>query len=176
MRVALLWMLVLGACSASTSEPQEQPIPSQNEVIVYDSALYYLSKIDSATATEQDLERARPYFIAASDSIGADPKRLMQAGLVLMNGTRDQLFGVNYLILLTSKFPEHRFTPEALMQLALYFENTLGDKERAKTFLETLVKRYPQHELVPSALSLLELSSGGKEKELETVKNWINKN
>lgn len=180
MRLALLWMVVMGACSAAPSEPVAQESESQqapqSEVVALDSAQWYLNKIDSAVATEGDLERARPFLIAASDYIGSDPKRLMQAGLVLMSGSKDQLYGVNYLILLTSKFPEHRFAPEALMQLALYFENTLADTERSTAFLEALIKRHPQHELVPNALALLELNSGGKDKELETVKNWLNKN
>lgn len=176
MRIALLWMLVLGACSASTTETTEQQIDPHSDIVAADSAQFYLAKIDSATATETDLARARAHFIQASNFIGAEPKRLMQAGLVLMSGNENQLYGVNYLILLTSKFPDHRFAPEALMQLALYFENRLGDKAKSTLFLEMLIKRYPQHELVPNAQALLELNQGGKEKELETVKNWLNKN
>lgn len=181
MRLAVLSLVLLGACSANSSEVVTTAINSSisaehkaEDTASVDSAAYYLSKIDSATATDTDLQRARPYFVEASTFIGQDAARLMKAGLVLISGDNDQLYGVNYLILLTSKFPDHPYAPEALMQLALYFENSLSDKQRSASFLRTLVDRYPNHSLVPSANALLDLNGGGEKEELETVKNWLN--
>lgn len=181
MRLAVLFLVLLGACSANESEIVPGGMEPKNvadqlavAATAEDSAAFYLSKIDSATATEADLQRARPYFIEASTFIRQDAARLMKAGLVLMSGEQDQLYGVNYLILLTKKFPEHPYAPEALMQLALYFENSLNDKARSSAFLRTLVDRYPNHGLVPNANALLALNGGGEKEELETVKNWLN--
>ena len=68
-----------------------------------DSTLYFLDKIDNATATLEELDRARPYFIKSDSLIKTEAKYLMQAGLVLMSGDNGPLYGLNYLIFLTKK-------------------------------------------------------------------------
>ncbi len=168
MRIALLALLGLISCAAPESDIQGQ----QATVAVSDSALYYFGRIDSGIATSKELEFAKKHFISQDSLVLSDPKRLMQAGLVLMSGGEDYLYGVNYLITLTKKYPEHTFAPEAMMQLALFFENRFNDKERSRNYLRALMDRYPKHELAIQAEALLLLSS---DEELNTIQNWLNK-
>ena len=168
MRIVLLLLLGLISCTAPESDVQGQQVT----VAVSDSALYYFDRIDSGVATSEELEFAKKHFIAEDSLVLSDPKRLMQAGLVLMSGGEDYLYGINYLITLTKKYPEHAFAPEALMQLALFFENRFNDKERSRNYLRALMDRYPKHELATQAEALLLLSS---DEELNTIQNWLNK-
>ena len=182
---ALVLLISCGGPSASNSSTEPTPEapsrvqPATNPAMdgvkneARDSALFYLAKIDSATASPRDLQRAMPHLIAADSLVKSSPKYLMQSGLVLLSGEREALYGVNYLIALTRKYPEHAYAPEALMQLALFFDNRLGDTEKANTFLSSLINRYPKHELVPQAKQLLELNSQSATGELETVKSWL---
>ena len=102
----------------------------------------------------------------------SDAKRLMQAGLVLIAGSENYLYGVNYLIKLTKKYPGHPFAPEALMQLALFFENRFGDLERSQIYLRAIIDRYPEHKLAVQAETLLKLSG---DEQYNTIQNWLNK-
>ena len=168
MRIGLLALLGLISCAAPESDIQGQ----QATVAVSDSALYYFARIDSGVATSEELEFAKNHFITEDSLVLSDPKRLMQAGLVLMSGGENYLYGVNYLITLTKKYPDHPFAPEAMMQLALFFENRFDDRDRSRNYLRTLMDRYPQHELAAQAEALLLLSS---KEELNTIQNWLNK-
>lgn len=168
MRIALFAFLSILSCSAPEAEVQSASF----EVAVADSALYYFDRIDSGVATSEELEMAKKHFISEDSLVLSDPKRLMQAGLVLMSGGEDYLYGVNYLITLTKKYPRHVYAPEALMQLALFFENRFNDKQRSRTYLRALMDRYPKHELAEQAEALLLLSS---DEELNTIQNWLNK-
>jgi hypothetical protein len=168
MRIALFAFLSILSCSAPEAEVQSASV----EVAVADSALYYFERIDSGVASSEELELAKKHFISEDSLVLSDPKRLMQAGLVLMSGGEDYLYGVNYLITLTKKYPQHSYAPEALMQLALFFENRFNDKERSRNYLRSLMDRYPKHELAEQAEALLLLSS---DEELNTIQNWLNK-
>lgn len=168
MRIALLALLGMISCAA----PATEDFRSQSVVAVNDSASYYFNRIDSGLATSEELVLAKKYFISEDSLVVSDPKRLMQAGLVLMSGNEDYLYGVNYLIILTKKFPQHNFAPEALMQLALFFENRFGDQERSNNYLYALTKRYPNHSLTEQAKSLLAINA---DEELNTIQNWLNK-
>lgn len=174
MKWIFLLSLFIMSCVHGESKEVEVVSIKVTDRLGLDSTLYFLDKIDNATATLEELDRARPYFIKSDSLIKTEAKYLMQAGLVLMSGDNGPLYGLNYLIFLTKKFPMHDFAPEALMQLALYFDTTLGDKERSTDFLKSLIDRYPKHELVPSAKSLLELNLSSKQQELETVRTWLN--
>jgi len=168
MRIALLALLGFISCATPESDVQGQQVT----VAVSDSALYYFGRIDSGLATSEELDLAKKYFLYQDSLVVSDPKRLMQAGLVLMSGSEDYLYGVNYLIILTKKFPQHHFAPEALMQLALFFENRFGDQERSNNYLYALIKRYPNHTLTEQAKSLLSINA---DEELNTIQNWLNK-
>lgn len=181
MRMTLFTFVLLLSCSGST-EPMDKEqsgsaSPGHEQSLgrgyATDSALYYLMKIDSATATSEELARAMKHLIAADSLVKSSPKYLMQSGLVLLSGEREALYGVNYLIALTRKYPEHAFAPEALMQLALFFDNRLGDSDKANAFLSTLINRYPNHKLVPQAQQIMELNSQSASGELETVQTWL---
>jgi len=174
MRCIFLLSLFIMSCANGESKEVEVVSIKAMDSLGPDSTLYFLDKIDNGTATLEELDRARPYFIQNDSLIKTEAKYLMQAGLVLMSGDNGPLYGLNYLIFLTKKFPMHKFAPEALMQLALYFDTTLGDKERSTDFLKSLIDRYPKHELLPSAKSLLELNQSGEQQELETVRTWLN--
>jgi hypothetical protein len=167
MRIALLALFGLISCAS----PGSEDLGSQSFVSIQDSASYYFSRIDSGLVTSVELELAKKYFISQDSLVVSDPKRLMQAGLVLMSGGKDYLYGVNYLIILTKKYPKHRFAPEALMQLALFFENRFGDQERSNNYLYALINRYPNHALTEQAKSLLSINAD----ELNTIQNWLNK-
>lgn len=168
MRIVLLAFVGILSCSA----PEAEDYTAEVTVSVADSALYYFQRIDSGVATSEELESAKKYFISEDSLVVSDPKRLMQAGLVLMSGGEDYLYGVNYLITLTKKYPQHSFAPEALMQLALFFENRFNDKEHSRNYLRSLMDRYPKHELSEQAEALLLL---GSDEELNTIQNWLNK-
>ncbi len=85
-----------------------------------------------------------------------------------------RLYGVNYLILLTNKFPQDHYAPEALLQLALFFDSELGGSERAVEFLRVLLKRYPEHAMAKDAQALLDLMSVSETGEIQTVRDWLN--
>lgn len=174
MRWIFLWSLFIVSCANGETKEVDVVSIEITDKLGQDSTLYFLDKIDNGKATLEELDRARPYFIQSDSLIKTEAKYLMQAGLVLMSGDNGPLYGLNYLIFLTKKFPMHKFAPEALMQLALYFDTTLGDKEQSTAFLKSLMDRYPKHELVPSAKSLLELNQSSEQQELETVKTWLN--
>ncbi|HCP41371.1 MAG TPA: hypothetical protein DIT65_06210 [Cryomorphaceae bacterium] len=168
MKITLFVFLGLISCAAPVSEIRE----TQEAVAVSDSASYYFELIDRGIATSGELEFATKHFIAEDSLVLSNPKLLMQAGLVIMSDGTDYLYGVNYLITLTKKYPEHQFAPEALMQLALFFENRFNDKEHSRNYLRALLDRYPQHKLAEQAEALLLL---GSEEELKTIQNWLNK-
>ena len=168
MRIVLFAFVGFLSCSS----PQAKEQTASVEVPVSDSALYYFERIDSGVATSEELELAKKHFISEDSLVLSDPRRLMQAGLVLMSGGEDYLYGVNYLITLTKKYPQHAYAPEALMQLALFFENRFNDKQRSRNYLRALMDRYPKHELAEQAEALLLLSS---DEELNTIQNWLNK-
>ena len=168
MRIVIAALLFLHACSA----PDQESDNDTSLILTGDSAIFFFTKIDSGIATSEELRRARNYFIKEDSLVVSDAKRLMQAGLVLMSGEDNYLYGVNYLIKLTKKYPLHPFAPEALMQLALFFENRFGDLERSETYLLEIIDRYPEHELAPQAQALLQLSD---DEELNTIQNWLNK-
>lgn len=168
MKLAFCVLVALAACSSPVESTTEEVTVDQT----VDSAAFYFELIDQGNASSEDLDKARKHFIAEDSLIVSDPKKLMQAGLVLMSGERDFLYGVNYLITLTKKYPTHDYAPEALMQLALFFENRLSDQEQSSLYLKSLIDRYPNHELAAQAKSLIALGSGN---ELNTIQNWLNK-
>lgn len=168
MRIAVAIFLGMFACSAPLDEHNDDVIASESK----DSALYFFNRIDSGIATFDELEAARKYFIEEDSLVVSDAKRLMQAGLVLIAGSENYLYGVNYLIKLTKKYPSHPFAPEALMQLALFFENRFGDLERSQLYLRAIIDRYPEHKLAVQAETLLKLSG---EEQFNTIQNWLNK-
>ena len=159
-----------------------QPSPAQQNIEAHttaastiDSALFYLDLVERNVLSPAGYTRAASHFVAQDSLIKSDAAHLMKAGLTCMNqeGTY-RLYGVNYLILLTNKFPQDRYAPEALLQLALFFDGALGDGERAVEYLRVLLKRYPEHTLATDAKALLDLISVSETGEIQTVRDWLN--
>lgn len=170
--IAALLMVVV---SCQSSPAQETSEPTASAVTTSDSALYYLEVVERNVLTPAGYTRAAAHFVAQDSLIKTDASYLMKAGLTCMNQEgKYRLYGVNYLILLTNKFPQDRYAPEALLQLALFFDSELGGSERAVEFLRVLLKRYPEHALAPDAKALLELISVSETGEIQTVRDWLN--
>jgi hypothetical protein len=170
--MTLMIGLMLVGCMAN-SNPELKVGSSE---IKQDSAVYYFEKIDSATATELDLKRASSHFISEDSLVKTRPDYLMKAGLVLLAEDTYRSYGLNYLILLTNKFPEHPYAPEALMQLGLFFENVWNDSERSMNYLRALIDRYPNHPLSKDAMDLLNFISVSESGEIEMVNDWLKNN
>ena len=168
-----LFLLVVVSCQSS---PAQQKIEVRTTAgPASDSALFYLGVVERNVLTPAGYTRAAAHFVAQDSLIKTDAGYLMKAGLTCMNQEGAyRLYGVNYLILLTNKFPKDRYAPEALLQLALFFDSELGGSERAVEFLRVLLKRYPEHALAPDAKALLELISVSETGELQTVRDWLN--
>lgn len=170
--IAALLMVVV---SCQSSPAQETSEPTTSAVTSSDSALYYLEVVERNVLTPAGYTRAAAHFVAQDSLIKTDASYLMKAGLTCMNQEgKYRLYGVNYLILLTNKFPQDRYAPEALLQLALFFDSELGGSERAVEFLRVLLKRYPEHALAQDAKALLELISVSETGEIQTVRDWLN--
>lgn len=171
-RLALFFLVAITGCQSAPVEAVAQPaheVPTQ-----VDSMRYFLNAIDSATLKGEELVLAAGYFAKNDSAVKSSAPGLMKAGLVCMNEGRTRLVGVNYLIALTRIYPSHEYAPEALMQLGLFFQNEIQDSQRSAQYLRTLVERYPTHPLASDAQQLLLLMGG--DDELETVRNWLNKN
>lgn len=168
-----LFLLVVVSCQSS---PVQQNIKAGTTAIpTSDSALYYLEIVERNVLTPAGYTRAAAHFVAQDSLIKTDSGYLMKAGLTCMNQEGAyRLYGVNYLILLTNKFPQDRYAPEALLQLALFFDGALGDGDRAVEYLRVLTKRYPEHTLATDAQALLDLISVSETGEIQTVRDWLN--
>ena len=168
-----LFLLVVVSCQSS---PVQQNIKADTTAIpTSDSALYYLEIVERNVLTPAGYSRAAAHFVAQDSLIKTDAGYLMKAGLTCMNQEgANRLYGVNYLILLTNKFPQDRYAPEALLQLALFFDGALGDGDRAVEYLRVLIKRYPEHTLATDAQALLDLISVSETGEIQTVRDWLN--
>lgn len=171
--VIAVFMMVVVSCQSS---PAQQNIKEYTTAVpTSDSALFYLELVERNALTPAGYTRAAAHFVAQDSLIKTDAAYLMKAGLTCMNQEGAyRLYGVNYLILLSNKFPEDRYTPEALLQLALFFDGALGDGERAVAFLRILLKRYPEHILATDAQALLDLISVSETGEIQTVRDWLN--
>ncbi len=167
----------LGSCGAPESQgaaPVEVNA-SAAEVRQYnDSALYYLQKIDSATLPVERFHRAAAAMIAADSLVKSDPEHLMKAGLLCLGDDEFRFYGVNYLVLLSNKYPAHPYGAHALMQLSLFYDNALNDGEKSAAYLRTLVERYPNSALAADARLLLQEVGTTGESERETVQQWLN--
>ncbi len=167
--------LLIVAVSCQSSPAQETTKATESTVSTSDSALFYLEVVEHNVLTSAGYTRAAAHFVAQDSLIKTDASYLMKAGLTCMNQEgKYRLYGVNYLILLTNKFPQDRYAPEALLQLALFFDSELGGSERAVEWLRVLLKRYPDHALASDAQSLLELMSVSENGEIQTVRDWLN--
>ncbi|MDA0740693.1 MAG: tetratricopeptide repeat protein [Bacteroidetes bacterium] len=170
--IAVLLMVVV-SCQPSPEQGTSEATTSA--VTTSDSALYYLEVVERNVLTPAGYTRAAAHFVAQDSLIKTDASYLMKAGLTCMNQEgKYRLYGVNYLILLTNKFPQDRYAPEALLQLALFFDSELGESERAVEFLRVLLKRYPEHALATDAQALLDLISVSETGEIQTVRDWLN--
>ena len=170
--IAALLMVVV---SCQSFPAQETTKATESTVVTSDSALFYLEVVERNVLTPAGYTRAAAHFVAQDSLIKTDASYLMKAGLTCMNQVgKYRLYGVNYLILLTNKFPQDRYAPEALLQLALFFDGELGGSERAVEFLRVLLKRYPEHVLASDAQALLDLISISETGEIQTVRDWLN--
>jgi hypothetical protein len=171
----MLWLpVVVMSCQ---SPAVQADLVEETSQMSPDSALYYLDLVDKSVLEANQYTLAAGHFVAHDSLIKTQPEYLMKAGLTCMNQEGEfRLHGVNYLILLTNKFPQHEYAPQALLQLALFFDNVLNDSDRASEFLRALVARYPEHEQVADAKALLNLISVSESGEIEEVRNWLNKN
>jgi len=172
-RVYLLAVLALWSCQGAAESPL--PIENQEQVVSMDSALHYLNLVDKSILSPKGYTRAAMHFVAQDSLIKTKAEYLMKAGLTCMNQEGEyRLYGVNYLILLSNKFPQDEYAPQALLQLALFFDNVLGDSERAMEYLRALKQRYPDSELRKDAEDLLNLMSVSETGEIEQVRQWLN--
>ena len=168
-----VFLMVVVSCQSSPMQQNINEHPAA--VATSDSALFYLELVERNVLTPAGYTRAAAHFVAQDSLIKTDAVYLMKAGLTCMNQEGAyKLYGVNYLILLSNKFPQDRYAPEALLQLALFFDGTLGDGERATEFLRVLLKRYPEHTLATDAQALLDLISVSETGEIQTVRDWLN--
>jgi len=169
----MLWLpLVVMSCQ---SPAVQADLVEETSQMSPDSALYYLDLVDKSVLEANQYTLAARHFVAHDSLIKTQPEYLMKAGLTCMNQEGEfRLHGVNYLILLTNKFPQHEYAPQALLQLALFFDNVLGDSERAMEFLRALIQRYPESTLREDAEGLLNLMSVSETGEIEQVRQWLN--
>jgi hypothetical protein len=172
-RVYLLAVLALWSCQGAAESPLL--IEKQEQVVSVDSALHYLNLVDKSILSPKGYTRAAMHFVAQDSLINTKAEYLMKAGLTCMNQEGEyRLYGVNYLILLSNKYPQDEYAPQALLQLALFFDNVLGDSDRAMEFLRALIQRYPESELRKDAEGLLNLMSVSETGEIEQVRQWLN--
>ena len=171
-RVYLLAVLAFWSCQGAAESPL--PIEKQEQVASMDSAVHYLNLVDKSILSPKEYTQAARHFIAQDSLIKTKAEYLMKAGLTCMNQEGEyRLYGVNYLILLSNKFPQDEYAPQALLQLALFFDNVLGDSERAMEFLRALIQRYPESVLREDAEGLLNLMSVSETGEIEQVRQWL---
>ena len=172
-RVYLLAVLALWSCQGAAESPL--PIEKQEQMVSIDSAVHYLNLVDKSILSPKGYTRAAMHFVAQDSLIKTKAEYLMKAGLTCMNQEGEyRLYGVNYLILLSNKFPQDEYATQALLQLALFFDNVLGDSERAMEFLRALIERYPESALREDAEALLNLMSISGTGEIEQVRQWLN--
>lgn len=168
----------LGACSASDAPsaamPSPQAVQAQPTPWINDSALYYLEKIDSAVLPPSKFAQAAKALVAADSLVKSNVEHLMKAGLLCLGEDDYRFYGVNYLVLLSNKYPEHPYAAHALMQLSLFYDNALDDGEKSAAYLRTLVQRYPESALAADARILLQEVGTTGESERETVQQWLN--
>lgn len=174
-RAVFILLAVMASCAAP--EQQGAVVPEErgaSEVVMWsDSALYYLQKIDREQLSVQEWARAAEAFSLGDSAVKSAPENLMKAGLVCLADDEHRLYGVNYLILLTKKFPNDPYAPEALMQLALFYDNVMGDPEKSSQLLRKIVERYPEAQVRPDAERLLAMTGGEAASDLEMVKKWL---
>lgn len=172
-RVYLLAVLAFWSCQGAAESPS--PFEQQEQVESMDSAVHYLNLVDKSILSPKGYTRAAMHFVAQDSLIKTKAEYLMKAGLTCMNQEGEyRFYGVNYLILLSNKFPQDEYAPQALLQLALFFDNVLGDSERAMEFLRALIQRYPESALREDAEGLLNLISVSETGEIEQVRQWLN--
>jgi hypothetical protein len=171
-RVYILAFLAL--CSCDGAVQSSLPAAEENKVASLDSATHYLNLVDQSILSPKGYTRAAMHFVAQDSLIKTKAEYLMKAGLTCMNQEGEyRLYGVNYLILLSNKFPQDDYAPQALLQLALFFDNVLGDSERATEFLRALIQRYPESSLREDAEGLLNLINVSETGEIEQVRQWL---
>ena len=171
-RVYILVFLALWSCNGAVQK--DLPMVEEKEVASLDSAIHYLNLVDQSILSPKGYTRAAMHFVAQDSLIKTKAEYLMKAGLTCMNQEGEyRLYGVNYLILLSNKFPQDEYAPQALLQLALFFDNVLGDSERAMEFLRALIQRYPESVLREDAEGLLNLMSVSETGEIEQVRQWL---
>ncbi len=172
-RVYLLAVFAFWSCQGAVESPMS--FEEQEQVVSIDSAMHYLNVVDKSILSPKGYTRAAIHFAAQDSLIKTKAEYLMKAGLTCMNQEGEyRLYGVNYLILLSNKFPQDEYAPQALLQLALFFDNVLGDSERAIEFLRALIHRYPESVLREDAEGLLNLMSVSETGEIEQVRQWLN--
>ena len=174
-RFTLLTLLALYSCQGPSE--QHSALIENDDVKSIDSTMFYLNRVEKGVLSPKAYSRAAQHFLAQDSLIRSKAEYLMKAGLTCMNQEGEfRWYGVNYLILLSNKFPQHEYAPQALLQLALFFDNELGDDARASEFLRALVSRYPDDDLRDDAEGLLNLIDVSKSGEIDQVRQWLNKN
>ena len=174
-RFTLLTLLALYSCQGPSE--QHSALIENDDVKSIDSTMFYLNRVEKGMLSPKAYSRAAQHFLAQDSLIRSKAEYLMKAGLTCMNQEGEfRWYGVNYLILLSNKFPQHEYAPQALLQLALFFDNELGDDARASEFLRALVSRYPDDDLRDDAEGLLNLIDVSKSGEIDQVRQWLNKN
>ena len=172
-RVYLLAVLILWSCQGAVES--SLPIKEQKRLVSLDSAVHYLNLVDKSILSPKGYTRAAMHFVAQDSLMKTKAEYLMKAGLTCMNQEGEyRLYGLNYLILLSNKFPQDEYAPQALLQLALFFDNVFGDSERAMEFLRALIQRYPKSTLREDAEGLMNLISVSETGEIEQVRQWLN--
>ena len=174
-RLTVLILLALYSCQGPSE--QHSALIENDDVKSIDSTMFYLNRVEKGVLSPKAYSRAAQHFLAQDSLIRSKAEYLMKAGLTCMNQEGEfRWYGVNYLILLSNKFPQHEYAPQALLQLALFFDNELGDDARASEFLRALVSRYPDDDLRDDAEGLLNLIDVSKSGEIDQVRQWLNKN
>jgi len=174
-RFTLLTLLALYSCQGPSE--QHSALIENDDVKSIDSTMFYLNRVEKGVLSPKAYSRAAQHFLAQDSLIRSKAEYLMKAGLTCMNQEGEfRWYGVNYLILLSNKFPQHEYAPQALLQLALFFDNELGDDARASEFLRALVSRYPDDDLRDDAEGLLNLIDFSESGEIDQVRQWLNNN
>ena len=174
-RFSLLTLLALYSCQGPSE--QHSALIENDEFKSIDSTMFYLNQVEKGVLSPKAYARAAKYFVAQDSLIKSKAEYLMKAGLTCMIQAGEfRLYGVNYLILLSNKFPQHEYAPQALLQLALFFDNELANQTRATEFLRALISRYPNDDLRDDAEGLLNLIDVSESGEIDQVRQWINKN
>lgn len=174
-RLSVLILFTLYSCQGPGE--QDSVFIENSAVESIDSTLFYLNRVEKDVLSPKAYSRAAQHFVAQDSLIKSKADYLMKAGLTCMNQEGEfKWYGVNYLILLSNKFPQHEYAPQALLQLALFFDNELGDDARASEFLRALVSRYPDDDLRDDAEGLLNLIDFSESGEIDQVRQWLNNN